>query len=31
MTVYIGKLDAWARANSVEALERRKATADPKV
>ena len=31
MTVYIGKLDAWARANSIESLERRKATPDPKV
>jgi triacylglycerol lipase len=29
MAVYIAKLDAWAKASSVEALERRKATADP--
>jgi hypothetical protein len=31
MTVYIDKLDAWVRASTIEAQERRQATADPKI
>ena len=31
MDVYIAKLDAWTRAASVEAQQRRQATADPKI
>jgi hypothetical protein len=31
MTVYVGKLDAWAKENLKQTQERRAATADPAI